>query len=449
MEARGEGKTDHQASRFSVDKHLLASLGGKWENTPPFSGDEDRLYRWIAEPALWARVIMSDLEPRTQQRLIGLHAALHDNLDASGFVLWRALPPLHEHEGLCVTLHSAALPSVPQRLALPRVTIRQGKLISSSRFGEVWNMRSYAALPAGSSGTPAWLHGAWQLIQQATFPFLGQPMCVVDSVWAADRFNRTDAITHALISCDTGDEDADTGIDDSSGVADESERGVQHVPKRHARRADRDGPGTRQQHDKAFTSRRRPRFGSNGGIAHANDYGDAHKWMPDDGSGGVSGVPCASAQVDPSARKAARRPGRAAPVVVAAALETPFPAERLLRSLIAAGKDDDVLYIDAIVADRYGAAYRLLCDMVSARRALHPERRLVVVLMAVVSSDVIGRYMRWGFSYGGVVGQTDGECIPVLVDRIDRLHAELHNFEAAMGRGFAAPSPTSVVNENV
>ena len=48
-----------------------------------------------------------------------------------------------------------------------------------------------------------------------------------------------------------------------------------------------------------------------------------------------------------------------------------------------------MLYIDAIVADRYGAAYRLLCDIVAARRAKHPERRLVVVLMAVVSSDVL------------------------------------------------------------
>ena len=120
------------------------------------------------------------------------------------------------------------------------------------------------------------------------------------------------------------------------------------------------------------------------------------------------------------------------PRVVAAALETPFPAERLLRSLVAAGKDDEVLYIDAIVADRYGAAYRLLCDIVAARQARYPQRRLVVVLMAVVSSDVLGRYQRWGFSYGGVLGG-DSEIAPArIVDRIDRLHAELHHFEVAV-----------------
>ena len=36
---------------YHVNKQILASLGGGWENTPPFSGDEDKLYRWMAEPA--------------------------------------------------------------------------------------------------------------------------------------------------------------------------------------------------------------------------------------------------------------------------------------------------------------------------------------------------------------------------------------------------------------
>ena len=142
--------------------------------------------------------------------------------------------------------------------------------------------------------------------------------------------------------------------------------------------------------------------------------------------------------------------GGGAARVVAAALETPFPAERLLRSLVAAGKDDDVLYIDAIVADRYGAAYRLLCDMAAERQSRHPERRLVIVLMAVVSSDVVGRYKRWGFSYGGVVGgQGDGEHGPLLVDRLDRLQTELQHFESAMTCSTETPSPISVVNSGV
>ena len=89
--------------------------------------------------------------------------------------------------------------------------------------------------------------------------------------------------------------------------------------------------------------------------------------------------------------------GKPPPTVAAAALESPFPAERLLRSLVNAGKDDEVLYIDAICADRLGAAYRLLTDMIEARREAAPRKRLVVVLMAVVSSDVLSRYARWGF----------------------------------------------------
>ena len=135
-----------KSTHYSVNKHLLASLGGGWTNMPPFAGDEDRLYRWMAEPALWARVIMGDLEPRTQQRLVGLHAALHDGLDASGFVLWRTMPPLRE--GLTVTLHTAASPIAPQRITLPRVTLRQSKLAPSSRFGAGWEVRSCAGAPS-------------------------------------------------------------------------------------------------------------------------------------------------------------------------------------------------------------------------------------------------------------------------------------------------------------
>ena len=88
--------------------------------------------------------------------------------------------------------------------------------------------------------------------------------------------------------------------------------------------------------------------------------------------------------------------------------------------------------------------------MVAERQARNPDRRLVVVLMAVVSSDVLGRYARWGFSYGGVVPAADGESSPpLLVDRIDKLHTELKHFEQAMTRPAPAPSPTSVVNETI
>lgn len=406
------------APRISVDKHLLSSLGGGWDNTPPFSGDEDRLYRWMAEPALWARITMRDVDPRTQQRLVGLHAALHDTLDASGFMLWRKLEP-RRTEGLTVTLGSSDRRVAPQRLTLPCVSLKQSKLVPSSRYGADWELRSFAGSPAASpTEAPPWLMGAWRLIQDATFPFLGHDMKMVDQAWAADRFSRTDAITHALVAT-SDDADAPTTVHTSDAG---STAAVARPPQ-----------------DKGSASRKL-RGGGRGSRADGAEEIEA----PASGASS-SHVPGGRG------RKKARGGGSpvASPRVMAAALETPFAAERLLRSLVAAGKDDDVLYIDAIVADRYGAAYRLLCDLVAARQALHPERRLVVVLMAVVSSDVVGRYKRWGFSYGGVMGQTEGETVPLLVDRVDRLHSELQRFEAAMARAFAAPSPTSVVNESI
>ena len=366
--SRKEGKAA-AAKHYAVNKHLLAGLGGGWANMPPFAGDEDRLYRWIAEPALWARVVLDTCESRVQQRLVQLHAALHDGLDASGFICWRTLPPVQPPTS--VTMKLPGVPAV--RTQLPRVTIRQHKMTPSIRFGEGWESRSqYGPPPEGA--TPPWLRSAHRLVRQAEFNFLGAPMAVVDDSWATDRFSRPDAVLHALCEMGPGG-----GSDSSSG---------------------RGGGG------------RGGRRGGGGGGGNGGSSGG--------GSGGST--------------------------VAAAMIETPFPAERLLRSLVNAGKEDDVLYIDVIVADRYGAAYRLLCDIIAARQALQPERRLVVVLMAVVSSDVISRYARWGFSYGGVIGTGDGGPPPLVIDRIDRLHKELSRFEAAMARP-TAPSPCSVVEE--
>lgn len=330
------GAASSESPVYHVNKHVLARLGGAWEGVPPFAGDEDKLYRWVSEPALWARLVMGDLDARQQQRLVQLHAALHDGLDASGFVLWRALPALRP--AAAITLRTNGLPD--RRTELPRVALKQAKLAPSSRFGAGWEARSHEGPPPTPSSTPAWLRGAWRLVTQATFPFLGGTMPVVDAAWADDRFSRTDATTHALV---------------------------------------------------------------------------------ESGGGG----------------KGAR--------VAATIIETPFPAERLLRSLVNAGKDDEILYIDAICADRYGAAYRLLTDLVAQRQAAHPDRRLVVVLMAVVSSDVVGRYKRWGFSYGGLLGGGDAEPVPFFADRVDALATELSRFEQAIAR--CAPSPCSVVGE--
>ena len=164
---------------------------------------------------------------------------------------------------------------------------------------------------------------------------------------------------------------------------------------------------------------------------------------------GLQTASCSSSSSSGGGGGGGSSPGSSSRDAVAAAIvETPFPAERLLRSLVNAGKDDELLYIDAIVADRYGAAYRLLCDLVAERRALHPERRLVVVLMSVVSSDCLSRYARWGFSYGGLVGSGSDDKVPLLVDRIDRLLHELKRFEASIAKAHA-PSPCSVVDDTM
>ena len=194
---------------MAISQQFLASLGGAWANTPPFCGDEDRLYRWMAEPALWARLIMGDVEPRTQQRLIGLHAALHDGLDASGFMLWRTLPPIAD-QGITITLRSAACHS-RHSVQLPKVTIKQAKLAPSSRFGSGWGLRSYTVKPSAPLDAPGWLEDARRILQESTFPFLGQAMPVIDAAWAADRFSRTDAITHALVETEEGEEGGDAG----------------------------------------------------------------------------------------------------------------------------------------------------------------------------------------------------------------------------------------------
>lgn len=398
---------------YTVNNTIFRTLGNRWENLPPFVGDEDKLYRWIAEPALWGRIIMGGEgghEMRTTQRIVGLHAALHDGLDASGFVLWRTFHP--KRQPLSVTVKSSQEIRIPtQRMQLPNVTIRQQKLQPSSRFGEGWEIRSHVGPPTSPSTTPSWLRSGWRLIQQATFPFLGAPMPVVDAAWTSDRFARTDAITHVLVEADSGRAAAQQ--------------------QSHAHGASPGGRSGRGSGRGRGDAPPRGRGSAGGGAGSSSDPHDGGPHSPST-KGGCKG-----------------------PAVIAAAIETPFPAERLLRSLVQADKDDEVLYIDAIVADRYGAAYRLLCDIVAQRQAQHPDRKLVVVLMAVVSSQVLQSYKRWGFSYGGVIdgaqwgANTNPSGAPVLVDRIDRLQAELTNFEQAMMTPNPAPSPTSVVHEGL
>jgi len=128
--------------------------------------------------------------------------------------------------------------------------------------------------------------------------------------------------------------------------------------------------------------------------------------------------------------------------LAAAAVCSPFAPDRLLRALLS-DKESDVLYIDVICAAERGAAYRLLCDIVDDYQAAKPDRRLVVVLMAVVSSAVLKCYSRWGFSYGGVVEKGHDEPSLVL-DQLSCLQEELARFEYTAQ--IVRPSLTSFQN---
>ena len=179
--------------------------------------------------------------------------------------------------------------------------------------------------PVSAAATPAWL-GAWQLVQDATFTFLGSPMPVVD-----------DVDIRPLCS-----------------------------PRRHyarARRGAEQGKGDQRQQQS-----RRQRGHRGGGVRLRPRQRRREQQQHAGLDELVVGQGTVGSRLAP--RKAPRAPRRRQRLegnvhadkgtVAAVIVETPFPAERLLRSLVNAGKDDEVLYIDVIVADRYGAAYRLL-----------------------------------------------------------------------------------------
>lgn len=321
---------------FNVDKSTLKKLG--WD-VPTFEGSEDDLYRWITEPELWASVVMGDVDTRVRRRLEQLHSGLHEEMHASGFVLWRTLPPIAMP--FAITLRHSKHPQMPtRRFEFPAVTFKRDRLVPSSHYTDGWEMRMHEGPPLTSSPQPAWLRSACSLIRQVSFPFVGSAMPVVDSGWSEDRFTRADAVTYAL--CE-------------------------------------------------------------GSTARAR--------------------------------------------VVAAALCTSFPAERLMRAMINADKNAHAIYVDVICAARYGAAYRLLCDMIAAKRREEPHRPLIVVLMSVASSDVLRRYKRWGFSYGGVMAGAPGETA-IYINRLEQLQKELARFEQALGgEGATAPNDVEIVIE--
>ena len=67
-------------------------------------------------------------------------------------------------------------------------------------------------------------------------------------------------------------------------------------------------------------------------------------------------------------------------------------------------------------------------------------------MMSVASSDVLRRYARWGFSYGGVIGGATGEP-SIFVNRLDQLYKELGRFEDAMSCG-GTPRTVSILGDH-
>ena len=195
---------------FNVDRDVLASLGKEWDGVETLAGDEDELYRWITEPDLWVQhVLMRDVEVRVRRRLFQLHSSLHEEMHASGFVLWRALPA--RLPGLTLTVRNSKTPQLPERrVQLPAVTFRQNRINPSSHFHDGWVLRSHEGPPGELQAAPAWLRNACNLIQEVTFPFVGSSMPVVDGNWVEDRFTRSDATIYAL--CEGGGAQGKKGV---------------------------------------------------------------------------------------------------------------------------------------------------------------------------------------------------------------------------------------------
>ena len=137
---------------FDVSKKVLKKLG--WpEDIEPFSGNEDDMYRWVTEPELWASVLMGDVEARARRRFAQLHSGLHEEMHASGFVLWRVLPPLPQP--FYITVRHSKSPQLPtRRVAYPAVTLKRHRLVASSHFKDGWEMRSHVG-PPGKPATQA------------------------------------------------------------------------------------------------------------------------------------------------------------------------------------------------------------------------------------------------------------------------------------------------------
>eukprot|EP00962_Isochrysis_galbana_P041415 scaffold15214_cov129-Isochrysis_galbana.AAC.2 len=164
---RGEGEAATEpgsSRRFRVPHSGLEALGGEWAKLAPFEGDENELYGWISDPALWARVVLAGLDApcgaerpsrqasaaldgdddddledgpagcgesapaqaerkvsssRAQLRLGQLHMGFREALDADGFVLWRSFPPLGPSH---LVLRQRGMPL--RRLKLCRFTLK-------------------------------------------------------------------------------------------------------------------------------------------------------------------------------------------------------------------------------------------------------------------------------------------------------------------------------------
>ena len=173
---RDEGQPARRR-HFHIPKAGLEALGGEWARQAPFEGHENALYEWISDPALWARVVLSDIDmpndaeshsrtpsrvkmlscaadevaldaneaatvpneghvfhaersassSRSQHRLGQLHLGFREALDADGFVLWRLFPALGPSH---LVLRQAGMP--PNRLPLCRFTLKSKCLANAT-----------------------------------------------------------------------------------------------------------------------------------------------------------------------------------------------------------------------------------------------------------------------------------------------------------------------------
>ena len=347
--------------KFAITAKTLKALGAGWKTVDPFAGDEDELYKWVSEPSLWWRFLIPDVDDRARRRFIQLHDTMLQARRAARPPPARAslaAPPAARPAPPPAAPSRPPPPPLPRRRRRPLTPTRAPRQASdahgfilwrdfpaltnrdelkihipvpSSRFDDTWETRDYVG--CAKDDDDEWVAGcpAW--------------------VKSAHELVRTCEFSSLGAACTVVDE---PWAEDRFSREDATTYALCKCAPPAAAAA---APAPAAARGK----------GGGGGGGRGGGRGGR-------GGGGSSGGGSSDGEQ-----------------VMAAAVITPFAAERILRSLTNADRETEVLYFDVICAVQTGAAYRLFCDVVAARRRLYPERRLLVVLLSVVSSDVLSR----------------------------------------------------------